>query len=102
LPGANTLAYLASLLATKKKSFITLTPGVSVTKLLKSLTDTKNLALAVVPWQAFPALSITCGKDRSLPYKGELRSYSRISGLAVIVCKGPTRESLEKGKAQDS
>jgi hypothetical protein len=27
LPGANTLAYLASSSATKKKSFITLTPG---------------------------------------------------------------------------
>jgi len=27
LPGANTLAYLASLSATKEKSFITLTPG---------------------------------------------------------------------------
>jgi hypothetical protein len=27
LPGANNLAYLASSLATKKKSFITLTPG---------------------------------------------------------------------------
>jgi hypothetical protein len=33
LPGANTLAYLALLLATKKKSFITLTPDANVLKL---------------------------------------------------------------------
>jgi hypothetical protein len=32
LPGTNTLAYLASLSAMKKKSFITLTPGLHLIK----------------------------------------------------------------------
>jgi hypothetical protein len=33
LPGTNTLAYLASLSATKEKSFTTLTPGANVVKI---------------------------------------------------------------------
>jgi hypothetical protein len=34
LPGANTIAYLASSLAAKKKSFITLTPGIFLSLVL--------------------------------------------------------------------
>jgi hypothetical protein len=41
LPGTNTLAYLASSSATKKKSFITLTPGVDVRKLFFLVTENK-------------------------------------------------------------
>jgi hypothetical protein len=37
LPGANTVAYLASSSAMKKKSFITLTPGVDVINLFTAL-----------------------------------------------------------------
>jgi hypothetical protein len=37
LPGRNTLAYLASPSATKKKSFITLTPGANVIKLFTAV-----------------------------------------------------------------
>ena len=40
LPGANTLAYLASSSAMKKKSFITLTPDVYVIKLYFFVADT--------------------------------------------------------------
>jgi hypothetical protein len=39
LPGINTLAYLASLSATKEKSFITLSPGLNVSKLFLFVTD---------------------------------------------------------------
>jgi hypothetical protein len=39
LPGANTLAYMASLSVTKEKSFITSTPGVNITKPLFYVAD---------------------------------------------------------------
>ncbi len=39
MPGANTLAYLASLSAMKKKSFITLTPVVFVAGCIDKLVD---------------------------------------------------------------
>jgi hypothetical protein len=48
LPGSNTLAYLASSSATKKKSFITLTPGLNVIKLFFS-----SLTLRVLKLKAF-------------------------------------------------
>jgi hypothetical protein len=43
LPGANTLAYLASPLAMKKKSFITLTRGASCCKTAFSLLHANKL-----------------------------------------------------------
>jgi hypothetical protein len=47
LPGANSLAYLASSSAVKKKSFITMAPGVYVVKLFSF--QSQNKARAFLP-----------------------------------------------------